>query len=103
MTKTLVLLLGLCGAGCAAMVGTSGPIYVPKDAATTCSTHCKDIGLALSSVVIMANTVGCVCSAASPASSSGASGGGMAALIMEEEQRKQDSSSSQPVSSSQHH
>jgi hypothetical protein len=42
------------------MVGTGGVIYVPEDAATTCSSHCTDIGFALESVVIMAASVGCV-------------------------------------------
>ena len=101
MMKRIALLLGLCSAGCPATVGTSGAIYVPKDAATTCSAHCNEIGLALNSVVIMANNVGCVCSAASPANANAATGGGMAALIMEAEQRRQ--SSNQPLLQSQPH
>jgi hypothetical protein len=94
--KTIVWLLALCGAGCAASVGTSGSTYVPKDAAGTCASHCNEIGLTLSSVVIMASTVGCVCSAASAPGAPGAPGaaaGGMAALIMAEEARRQQSSS----------
>ena len=107
-----MLLLGLCGAGCAATVGTTGSVYVPKDAAATCSTHCNEIGLTLNSVVIMANNVGCVCSAAPPpttsgatangATANGATAGGMAALMMAEEQRRQ-SSNQQQMQQSQHH
>ena len=102
-----MLLLGLCGAGCAATVGTTGSVYVPKDAAATCSSHCNEIGLTLNSVVIMANNVGCVCSAAPPptangATANGATAGGMAALMMAEEQRRQ-SSNQQQMQQSQHH
>jgi hypothetical protein len=102
MRKTIVLLLGLCGAGCAATVGTTGSVYVPKDAAATCSTHCNEIGLTLNSVVIMADNVGCVCSAAPPPTANGATAGGMAALMMAEEQRRQ-SSNQQQMQQSQHH
>lgn len=102
MMKRIAFLLVLCSAGCAATVGTSGSIYVPKDAAATCSAHCHEIGLALNSVVIMANNVGCVCSAASPATADAATGGGIAAFIMDEEQRRQ-SSNQQQLQPSQHH
>jgi hypothetical protein len=84
--KTIALLLALCSAGCAAAVGTTGSIYVPRDAAQTCASHCIDIGLALSSVVIMANNVGCVCSA-TPSQAPGAAAGGMAALMMAAQQQ----------------
>ena len=101
MMKRIALLLGLYNTGCAATVGTSASVYVPKDAAATCSAHCHEIGLALNSVVIMANNVGCVCSAASPAAGDGATGGGMAALMMDAEQRRQ-SSNQQPLQSQPH-
>jgi len=97
MMKRIALLLGLYNTGCAATVGTSASVYVPKDAAATCSAHCHEIGLALNSVVIMANNVGCVCSAAPGAPAGGAvSGGGMAALLMAEQQRRSSAATSQP-------
>ncbi|HEV7556028.1 MAG TPA: hypothetical protein VGO00_11260 [Kofleriaceae bacterium] len=67
MTKPLVFAFAVLVAGCAATVGTTGSFYVPKDAAATCASHCNTVGLALDSVVIMANNVGCVCSASAPA------------------------------------
>lgn len=83
----------LCGwlVGCNAMVGTGGMTSVPKDAASTCASHCQSIGLSLDSVVIMANNVGCVCrgSNASERSSKGATAGGMAALLVAEQQQQQ--------------
>ena len=95
--KNIILLIGLLCSACAATVGTGGAFYVPKDAATTCSAHCNEIGLGLSSVVIMANNVGCVCSAAPGAPAGGAvSGGGMAALMMAEQQRRSSAATSQP-------
>lgn len=99
MMNQMMLLLGiLSGAGCAANVGTTLAVYVPKDAAATCTEHCSTIGLPLASVVIMANNVGCVCNAASAPVASGAAGGGMAALIMQENQR-QSSQAQVPQSS----
>jgi hypothetical protein len=92
--KTFALLIAILGSACAATVGSGGMIYVPKDAAATCSGHCNEIGLALNSVVIMANNVGCVCSVAAAAPGGAASGGGMAALLMQAEQRRQSSSAS---------
>ena len=90
--KMIVCLLGILAAGCAATIGTGGTTYVPKNAASTCAAHCGEIGLALNSVVIMANNVGCVCSAAATASGGAASGGGMAALLMAAESRNSSTS-----------
>jgi hypothetical protein len=98
MMKSIALCLGLLSAGCPAMVGTGGAIYVPKDAATTCAGHCNEIGLPLGSVVIMANSVGCVCNAAPPAAASGATAGGMAALMMQEQERRRQQSQQAPQS-----
>jgi hypothetical protein len=87
MTKAIIWLFMLSATGCAATVGTSGAIYVPRDAAATCAAHCHEVGLALSSVVIMANNVGCVCSAAATADN-GAAAGGLAALMMQQQQHQ---------------
>jgi hypothetical protein len=87
--KTIALLMGILGSACAATVGTDRAIYLPKDAAATCTHHCQEIGLSLNSVVIMGSNVGCVCSAAPGAPGAGAaSGGGMAGLLMAEQQRQ---------------
>jgi outer membrane lipoprotein SlyB len=92
-----VLGVALAAGGCAATVGTSGSTYVPKDAAATCSAHCGDMGLQLSSVVVMANNVGCVCSVAGPAAPGGPAPGGsaaadMAALMLQEDAQRQSTS-----------
>ena len=94
--KTMALLMAIFGSACAATVGTGGAIYVPKDAAATCASHCQEIGLSLNSVVIMASNVGCVCSAAPNPPGGAASGGGMAALLMAEQQRHDASATYQP-------
>src|SRR4051812_39243714 len=107
MRKLLVLCLVLGSFACPATVGTYGAIYVPRDAAVTCSAHCASIGLPLGSVVIMANSVGCVCNAAPPLAGSppgalptadnaqaAASAGGMAALMLEKQRHQSTSSSS---------
>lgn len=87
MTRTLVWVFALSTAGCfthSARVGSQ--IYVPADAATTCAMHCQNIGLRLESVVIMASTVGCVCSASSAApGAGGATAAGMATLLMQQQ------------------
>jgi hypothetical protein len=43
--KKIALLIGILGSGCAAAVGTAGMFYTPKDAALTCSNHCREIRL----------------------------------------------------------
>lgn len=94
---------------CAANVGTSGVTYVPKDSASTCGGYCNEIGMQLSSVVIMANNVGCVCSpglpppslppgaapAEAPAAASTSAAAGMAALVVAEEARRQQQNQQQ--------
>ena len=75
--------------GCArATVGVNSNTSVPSDSANICAGHCQSIGLQLSSVVVMANNVGCVCAAA-PApgaqAPAAAAAGGMAAILMQEE------------------
>lgn len=94
--KKIVLLIGLLCCGCPATVGTDAAIYVPKDAAATCTSHCNEIGLALNSVVIMANNVGCVCSAAPGGPGGAVSGGGMAALLMAQQQRRSAAATYRP-------
>ncbi|MEM1030909.1 MAG: hypothetical protein AAF928_11400 [Myxococcota bacterium] len=59
IAATLIAGLVLLATGCMARVGSD--ISVPPDAARTCSEQCEDIGLQMTAVAIMANTVGCVC------------------------------------------
>ncbi len=83
-----IVLLALCVAGCAATVGTTGVAYVPKDAAATCTTYCTDVGMTLTSVVIMANNVGCVCGVNNAAPGTSAAAGGMATLLMAQQSER---------------
>lgn len=83
----LLCLLALVAAGCAAPVGLRNA-SLPRDAAGTCASHCQEIGLVLTSVVVMADNVGCVCSAASQPSAPGAAPGGMAAIMMMQQNRR---------------
>ena len=83
--------------GCAAPVGTSGSVSAPRDSAPQCANICHDIGLALDSVVVMANNVGCVCAVAVPPPSpgpapgattstrAGGATGGMTAIMIAQE------------------
>ncbi|NVB82280.1 MAG: hypothetical protein HOV81_28120 [Kofleriaceae bacterium] len=97
------MVIGVVGCATPSTVGTTTDIYVPKDSAGTCSGYCHEIGLELSSVVIMANNVGCVCSPAipltgappaatpptPPTAGSTSAAAGMAALLVAEAARQQ--------------
>lgn len=91
----VLVLAGLAGqVGCgSAQVGVQ-EAALPVDSAAQCKSHCQTIGLTLDSVVLMANTVGCVCRAAPAAGSPGAaaSSGGMAAILLAQQaaQAEQD-------------
>jgi hypothetical protein len=83
----LVMAVLLCG--CATTVGTTGFFTVPEDAATTCEKHCRNIGLNLGAVAIMANNVGCICEKADATAEGGAStAAGMVTLMIQEEERQ---------------
>ena len=93
MKTLLVVLVTFAFSACAATVGSLAT--VPKDSPATCTKFCSEMGLTLSSVVIMANNVGCVCNAASTgtADAQGAAvAGGAAAVLMQEEAHRQQSS-----------
>jgi hypothetical protein len=96
----LISAAGLMGCG-TATVGASRTTSIPKDAPATCSSYCRDMGLSLSAVVVMADNVGCVCAvpgaagsaapAAAPVNGSpGAAAGGMAALMLQAQSRKRN-------------
>lgn len=90
----LLLLAAGCGRSYPATVGTNQWNDTPKDSAERCEEICKDIGLPLGAVVVMANNVGCVCNAAAPppapaqTPSAGATGtaAGMATIMLQEEE-----------------
>jgi hypothetical protein len=87
--------VGVVLSACQASVGSN--VSVPHDAAATCGGQCAEVGLALDSVVIMANNVGCVCRPrGAPASSSnaGATGGagGVVAVMLQQQQQQQQQS-----------
>jgi hypothetical protein len=81
----LVLLYGAC----TAPVGSN--LNVPSNAASTCETHCRSIGLELSAVAIMASNVGCICQRpkAVQAASRGEEGisAGMATIMLQEQEQ----------------
>jgi hypothetical protein len=86
--------------GCAAPVGVSGGVSIPRDARNNCAEQCSQIGMQLSAVAIMANHIGCVCQPADGAhASQGAAPAGMATIAMleqqEQERRQQQQRSSQ--------
>lgn len=67
----LSCLLALCSCLLAtacqtARVGVAEGVTLPKDAANTCRSQCTTLGLHLTSVVTVADNVGCVCSVTSP-------------------------------------
>jgi hypothetical protein len=92
--KRIVIAASLLLAGCKANVGVSG-VKLPEDSANTCAGLCSSIGLALDSVVVMANNVGCVCRAAPAAppapgaSAASSAGGGMAAILIQQQAAQQ--------------
>jgi hypothetical protein len=59
MTRLAMLSL-VFALGCQAPVGVRNA-SVPRDAAPQCNSICGEMGLALDSVVVMADNVGCVC------------------------------------------
>lgn len=98
--KTLVMVLLLGIGACQAPVGVQN-VELPPDSAAQCAAQCHSIQLALDSVVVMANNVGCVCRPpVPPAGSTTAAGtssaGGMTAiLIAREEARRQEAARQQ--------
>jgi hypothetical protein len=95
-------LFGPCLGSCAATVGTGGLISVPKDASTTCTKICTDIGLSLGAVVVMASEVGCVCSAAKPTTSAdekaASAGAGMVTIAIQQEELRRRQNNTTPAS-----
>lgn len=99
-TATLLMLSFL--GGCSAQVGSS--LKVPPNSKEICTNHCRDIGMSLSAVAIMANNVGCVCKdkaqsndlEGSASDETAASTSGMATIMLQaaaQQQRQQQQAS----------
>jgi hypothetical protein len=95
----LVSLLSIV-AGCNAPVGVTLGALVPKDGVQLCADVCTKMGTNLSSIVVMASNVGCVCepkpaapTGAAPATSQRHRGAdaalGMVAILAAERERQQ--------------
>ncbi len=66
MKRVLGSLLFTCVtlAGCAVQPPVAPSLEVPPDGASVCARHCGAMGLELSSVVLVRNSMGCVCTPA---------------------------------------
>jgi hypothetical protein len=88
--KRMIWILALVA--CKPDVVTTQNLTLPADSASTCLAQCRSIGLDLSSVVIIAQNIGCVCSPAPapgappPATqtSSAAAAAGMTAILIQQ-------------------
>ena len=86
----LPLLAAVSLAGCGA-AQASNRDTIPRGNITQCRSLCESSGMALQSIVIVANQTGCVCGVqGSLAAASAASGGAVAVMLAEEEQRRQE-------------
>ena len=64
MLRTIFVTFGITSllvAGCAAASPLQGPYTLPNNVAKDCRSLCQEADLQMSSVVVMANSVGCVC------------------------------------------
>lgn len=58
----VVVVLGALGAGCASVAEpVARGATIPTDSAAVCTSHCAAMGLRMSAVVVILNSVGCVC------------------------------------------
>jgi hypothetical protein len=81
-----VALFALTGCG-VARVGAQAT-SIPQDAAQTCSNQCRQVGMKLSAMAIMAETVGCICEPTgapdTPRREGAAVSGGMTTVLLAE-------------------
>ncbi len=85
MRNELLPLLCLLFVGCTTARATYGS--VPKARATECASHCEELGMKLTAVVIISSSAGCVCEpedAQTRASQAGAAAA-MGGQVIEEE------------------
>ncbi|SEM63594.1 hypothetical protein SAMN05444354_12022 [Stigmatella aurantiaca] len=57
--KTLLPLLCLLATGCTTHRATN--LSLPKERATECAANCESLDMKLSAMVVISNSVGCVC------------------------------------------
>jgi hypothetical protein len=91
MKYLLSALLAMTTSACMANVGAQSKT-IQSDAAGICEQQCQRIGLHMTAVAIMAETVGCVCQASAPAAAAdnaGASSAGMATIMIQAAARRQ--------------
>ena len=101
MKHLMIVLLAMTTAACTAHVGAHSKT-IPSDAAGICEQQCQQIGLHMSAVAIMADTIGCVCQAAAPvatADNAGATAAGMATIMFQQQaaRQQQQAAQSQPA------
>lgn len=76
--------------GCAANVGVENA-KIPSNAARTCESQCQHIGLTMTAVAMMADTVGCICqppAATSSRDNAGATAAGMSTIMLQRERQE---------------
>jgi hypothetical protein len=92
----LATILSLVLAGCAAQ-----PVNmfttIPKETASECTKICDSIGLQMTSVVVVASQVGCVCEKSAASKGAQASTAGAGAVIALEAQRQQQQRQQQQI------
>ena len=99
---TVALALGACRV----QEPVAPSLEVPRDGAQVCANHCATMGLALGSVVLVANKMGCVCvPQAGPGQSSAVDGAGAVsalAFIADEEAAAQQQQQQSQQRANQH-
>jgi hypothetical protein len=81
--------------GCEAAAPLGSIVTLPEDSAQKCATLCKDAKLEMSSLVVVRNSVGCVCQVPGKAVQSGArdaaSATAAAETVIDDEERQRQS------------
>lgn len=70
--RTLRLLLSIAALSSACATNKATHLPLPKERATECRTHCDALEMKLAAVVVIANSVGCVCEPAGSEATSAA-------------------------------
>lgn len=81
--------LVLLATGCVTPIGARNA-RLPADAADTCRQQCRQIGMKMNAVAIMAANVGCICGDVDSPQAAAASSAGMATIMLQqaEEERQ---------------
>jgi hypothetical protein len=99
------LLLALL-TSCAATMPTGSVGYLPAESRTICYSTCQQLGLEMSAVVVISNSVGCVCQPAAGSAAPVASGGIAAAagaMIVEQEEQARAAAQQSTYSTTTYH